>query len=134
MKMLSAAGGYAVRALAFLARRPSNGLVSAEAIAAAEGLPPLFLPKVLKPLVSAGVLDSLKGPKGGYRLARAARQVTLLDVVEAVDGPVRGDVPVWAPEAGRKLDGRLRAACDAVTETERGQLRRVSIADLVGEG
>jgi DNA-binding IscR family transcriptional regulator len=49
--------------------------------------------KVLEPMVDAGTLRSVSGPRGGYRLARAPKDITLLDVIEAVDGPIRGDVP-----------------------------------------
>jgi Rrf2 family protein len=132
---LSSASACALRALAFLARHEGGGLVASHAIAAAEGLPALFLLKVLKPLASAGVLLSAKGPNGGYRLARPARRITLLDVVEAVSGPIRGEAPHWAAGAeGARLDGRLQQACDAAAELTRSQLRRVSVADLAGEG
>jgi Rrf2 family protein len=126
---------HALRALAFLARHEGGGLVAWHAIAAAEGLPELFLLKVLKPLASAGVLLSAKGPHGGYRLARRAERITLLDVVEAVDGPVRGEVPRWAADAGgARLDTSLQQACDAAAEAVRGRLRKVSIADLAVKG
>jgi DNA-binding IscR family transcriptional regulator len=63
---------------------------------------------VLQSLVSAQVLLSVKGPSGGYRLARPAGKVTLLEVVEAVDGPIRGGAPLGpaGPDAGlrRRLD------------------------------
>ena len=93
-----------------------------------------FLLKVLKPLVSAGVLYSVRGPNGGYRLARPAKGITLLDVVEAVDGPVRGETPRWAAAAGHKLNARLQQVCDAGAEEVRGRLRKVSLAYLAGEG
>src|SRR5262249_33109863 len=92
-------------------------------------------PKVLKPLVSAGVLVSLRGPHGGYRLAKPAAGVNLLDVVGAVDGAVRGEVPRWEAGAGGELDDRLQAVVDATAEAVRGQVRKVTVADLAcGEG
>jgi Rrf2 family protein len=133
---LTSASVYAVRGLAFLAQHPGDRPVSAATIAGAEGMPELYLRKVLKPLASAGVLLSLRGPGGGYRLGRPAKAVSLLDVVEAVDGPIRGDVPRWATAPmGARLDGRLQLVCDAVAEAVRKRLRRVNIADLAeGEG
>jgi DNA-binding IscR family transcriptional regulator len=81
--------------------------------------------------VAAGVLHDLRAPNGGYRLARPARSITLL---EAVDGPVRGKAPrVGVGEAAR-LDARLERVCEAVAETVRRRLRKVSRADLAGEG
>src|SRR5262249_8322093 len=85
---LSRATPYALSALARLAREKSDAPVTSQIIAAADGSPERFLLKVLKPLVDAGILRSLKGPTGGYRLARPTKDVTLLEVVEAVDGPI----------------------------------------------
>jgi Rrf2 family protein len=132
---LSSACAYALRALVFLARRGGDGLLVAHVFAGARGIPEEYLGKTLKGLVLAGILLSSRGPDGGYRLARPAKRITLLDVAEAVDGPVRGEAPHWAAGAeGARLDGRLQQACDAAAEVVRSRLRKVSIADLVGEG
>jgi Rrf2 family protein len=131
---LSTTAGHAVRALVFLARRPPGRPVPSHTIARAHGLPELFLLKVLRPLVAVGVLLSVKGVHGGYRLARPAQRISLLDVVEAIDGPVRGEVPRWAAGAeGARLDAGLQEVCDATAEVVRARLRKVSIAGLVGD-
>jgi Rrf2 family protein len=132
---LSAAAVYALQALVYLARN-EGGWATAETMARGEGMSEVFLRKALGSLVSAGVLLSRRGLDGGYRLCRPAKAVALLDVVEAVDGPIRGDVPRWttAP-ADARLDGRLQRVCDTVAEAVRKRLRRVNIADLAeGEG
>jgi Rrf2 family protein len=87
---LSVACVYALRALAHLARHTRDDPVASQTIAAADGLSANFLNKVLGELTSAGLLLSERGKDGGYRLTRPARSITLLDVVEAVDGRVRG--------------------------------------------
>jgi Rrf2 family protein len=93
-----------------------------------------YLLKALKALARAGVLHSAGGPGGGYRLARPAKRITLLEVVEAVEGPVRGEAPpVSATAEGKRLDRQLQAACEKATETVRGRLRRMSPADLAAE-
>jgi Rrf2 family protein len=131
---LSRACAYALHSLVFLARREEGGLVPSGQIAGAGGLPERFLVKVLRPLVSSQVLHSLRGPNGGYRLARPAKGITLLDVVEAVDGQVRGETPQWPAAAGSTLNSRLQEVYNAAAEVERKQLRKVSIADLAGPG
>jgi Rrf2 family protein len=132
---LTTACTYALRALVFLARHQDDGLVARRAIAEAEGLSAGFLSNVLKPLVSANLLLSMRGPNGGYRLARPAKHISLLDVVEAVDGPVRGGAPrVGLAGAGAQLDDRLRQACEAAAEVARSRLRKVSVADLSAKG
>jgi Rrf2 family protein len=131
---LSKVSGYAVRALAHLARHGDGRLLASAAIAEAEGLTEGFLVKVLRPLVKTGVLYSVRGPNGGCRLARHAKGITLLEVVEAVQGPVRGEAPpVGVAPEGRRIDQRLQAACEKAAWLTRERLRRVSLADLAAE-
>src|SRR5262245_65907870 len=76
-------------------------------IAQKRGIPERFLLKVLKPLVSAGLLYSVKGPNGGYRLAKQPKEITILEVIEAVDGPIRGTTAFTAGNSlplGKKLE------------------------------
>jgi Rrf2 family protein len=128
---LTSATAYALRALVYLARHGDGRMLASAAIAEAEGLPDRFLVKVLAPLVRADVLHSAGGPGGGYRLARPAKRITLLEVVEAVEGPVRGEAPpVGVTAEGKRVDRQLQAACEKAAETVRGRLRRVSLADL----
>ena len=128
---LSYASGYALAALAYIARAKPDGPVASHVIAAAAGLPERYLLKVLKPLVDAGVLRSLKGPNGGYRLARPPKGITLLEVVEAADGPVRGDAPpVGAGKAGAAFDGRLQGVCAGAATLVRERLAGVTLAEL----
>jgi Rrf2 family protein len=129
---LTRACGYALHALGYLAARGDGPPVASHDIAEARGAPEKFLLKVLRPLVRAGLLRSLKGPGGGYRLARPASQITLLEVVEAVDGPVRGEAPVVG-EGQDGLGPRLAAACERVAEEVRRRLGRVRLSDLAGK-
>jgi Rrf2 family protein len=77
---------YAIRALVFLARFPDHGAAQGTEIAKAEGLPAPVLGKVLQELVRKGLLESRRGPGGGFRLARNPELITLRDVVAAIDG------------------------------------------------
>ncbi len=129
---LSRATAYALHSLVRLATGKADRPLPSHEIAADDGMPGRFLLKVLKPLVAARILLSLKGPHGGYRLARTADKITLLDVVEAVDGPLLG----LAPEVGggNKVDEQLRQVCDRSTEVVRQRLRKVTVHELAGKG
>jgi Rrf2 family protein len=125
---------YALAALAHLARR-AGGPVPSHVIAGAAALPEEFLRKALKRLARAGVLLAVQGPNGGYALARPAKHIALLEVVELVDGPVRGE----APAVGRggdaaALNRRLQGACDQAAELVRRRLGKVTVAELAKEG
>ena len=86
---LTKRGDYGVRAMLALARAPTATLVSARRIAEAMDIPVRFLPQVLGDLSRAGLVQSTPGRSGGYRLARPAAEVSLLDVIEAVEGDSR---------------------------------------------
>ena len=88
---LTRASSYALHAVAFMAQQKQHDKpMASHNIAAARTIPERFLLKVLKPLVSARVLLSIKGPNGGYRLAKPADKISMLEILEAVDGPIRG--------------------------------------------
>jgi Rrf2 family protein len=89
---------------------------------------------VLTSLVAPGVLRSVLGKGGGFRLARPARDITLLEVMEAVDGPVRGEAPRLGGARNARLDARLQEVCERAAELVRRRLRAVSLADLAGGG
>src|SRR5436309_10792215 len=91
---LTCASSYALHAVAYMAQQKSDRPVASHKIAQERGIPERFLLKVLKPLVTARVLTSIKGPNGGYRLARPATDITMLEIVEAVEHPnIEGTPP-----------------------------------------
>jgi Rrf2 family protein len=127
---LTRASSYALHAVVYMANQKQNRPVPSHLIARARGVPERFLLKVLKPLVSARILHSVKGPNGGYRLARPANSVSMLEIVEAVDGPVRGHAPLSQDESDNALNRKLEAICGQCAEQVRRQLGRVKLADL----
>jgi Rrf2 family protein len=128
---LSRASDYALHALAYMTQQAPDRPVPSHIAAQAQGLPELFLLKVLKPLVAAGLLRSVKGPNGGYCLARPAKQITVLEVVEAVDGPIQGDAPLTGTKGAERLDARLGQVCQELAELVRGRLGKVKLSELV---
>lgn len=130
---LTRASSYALHAVAFMASQKQSKPVASHHIAQARGIPERFLLKVLKPLVSARVLHSVKGPNGGYRLARAASDISMLEVVEAVDGPIRGQAPLSTLEGDGQLDKKLEQICNASADQIRKQLQKVRLADLASK-
>jgi Rrf2 family protein len=101
-------------------------------IAQAHRIPERFLLKVLKPLVSAGLLHSVKGPRGGYRLAKPAREISMLEVIEAVDGPIRGVTAFHSDAASNGLGRKLDTICVQAAEQTRRHLGNVRLSNLAG--
>ena len=85
---LSRKSDYALRAVRHLSSLPTGRLGSINSVSEAESIPREFLAKILKDLTRGSILVSYQGVTGGYRLARKPKEVTFLDVIEAIDGPV----------------------------------------------
>jgi Rrf2 family protein len=90
---------YAIRTTICLAQEGSDRLVSAPAIARRMDVPARFLPQIMQDLVRAGLVEGAPGRGGGYRLTRAPAQVSLLEVIEAVEGDIRRRTCVLRAEA-----------------------------------
>ena len=128
---VSAKTDYAVRAVLVLAGAGDGSLVKAERIAEAQQIPLNFLENILGQLRQAGIVESRRGPDGGYLLARPADDITVADVIRAIDGPLAG-------VGGRRpqdldYDGTaapLRDVWVAVRASLRNVLEHVSLADV----
>lgn len=83
---------YGLRAMVFLASVAEGQVTPFREIARRMGVPEEFLAKILKTLVGKKLLRSTRGAKGGYSLSKAARDISFLDVIEAVEGPVKVNV------------------------------------------
>jgi Rrf2 family iron-sulfur cluster assembly transcriptional regulator len=95
---LTRGGEYAVRAMTYLARFPEGHVASLRDIGRAQEIPESFLAKILQSLVHAGLAVSQRGAHGGFALARPAEQITMREVIEAVDGPISVNVCTLDPE------------------------------------
>ena len=130
---LTRRGDYAVRAMLALASRGTGQVTSGREIADEMAIPVAFLPRVMADMVAGGLVRSTTGRAGGYALARSAGAITLLEVIEAVEGDSRRTTCVLRGGAcGR--DGHCQvhdvffAAQDALLE----RLRGVTLATLAG--
>ena len=130
---ISAKADYAVRAVVELAAAPDEKPVKAERIANAQQIPLNFLENILGELRHAGIVRSHRGAEGGFRLARPAEEVTVADVIRAVEGPlasVRGAPPEEAKYGGAASS--LPRVWIAVRANLRHVVERVTIADIAG--
>ena len=123
-----------------LAVVPPGATLPAAKLAEYHGVPAAYMAKHLQALARAGVVETAKGPRGGYRLARRPSAITVLDVVEAIDGDepafrcseIRRRGPAAAPAREyRNLCGINRAFLRA-DDAWRAELRTTTIEDLVG--
>lgn len=128
---ISAKADYAVRAALELAVAAPDRPVKGEHVASAQAIPIKFLENILVDLRQAGIVQSRRGPDGGYWLARPPAQVTVADVIRASDGPlasVRGEKPEDLAYEGAAAE--LRQVWIALRTSMRDVLERVTLDDL----
>ncbi len=131
---LTRAADYAVRVLIHMATLPAGKVASRADIASAVGAPETFLSKVLQALNRAGMLESRRGLEGGYAASATTGKVSLLDVVEVIEGPLRLNVCL-----GNGISCERQQWCPAHLVWVRAQeamvqvLRGAKIADLAAQ-
>lgn len=130
----------AIHCVAVLAGLSPGGVLAAAALAEYHGVSTSYLLKHLQALSGARILETVPGPKGGYRLARKAEEITLLDVVLAVEGPepafrcaeIRQRGPNPLPEKPVR-PCEINAAMLRAERAYRAELGRVTIAEILGD-
>ena len=127
---ISAKADYALRAASELAAA-GGGPVKGDALATAQGIPPKFLENILSDLRQSGLIRSQRGSEGGYWLARPAEEISVADVMRAVDGTlatVRGQRPEEVAYTGAAEP--LQRVWIAVRHNLREVVEHVTVADL----
>lgn len=133
--MISQTGEYALRAVLYLAREGHGEPVSVDVIAEALDLPRNYLSKTLHTLAKRGVLDSMRGPHGGYSLADPPEEVPLYEIVKPFDQLAERETCLLG---SRKCDDRAPCAAHRawrdVTDHVLGFFRETTVRDLLGDG
>jgi len=127
---LSRTVAYALQATLQLAQAESGTPIPCSRLAAEGKMPERFLLQILRNLVAHGILSSTRGVEGGYTLDRHPEGISLLELIEAIDGPMNSTLPVnegLAPESKMKLE----TAMSGVTARARRELEAVKLADLL---
>ncbi|MFW6278130.1 MAG: SUF system Fe-S cluster assembly regulator [Halorhodospira sp.] len=117
---------YSVVILSAMARRPTERFNAAQ-LAAAHGLPQPMVSKVMKQLVHAGLLCSFRGAKGGYGLARSPQEISVAEVIEAVEGPIAFTECV---EKGTSNCGYVTGCTASATWLRISELVRTTLAEV----
>ncbi|MCC3306148.1 RrF2 family transcriptional regulator [Sneathiella sp. HT1-7] len=136
---LSAGIEQAIHSVTMLCGLSGDGVLSAAALAEFHGVSTSYLLKHLQALSGRGILKTVPGPKGGYRLARTPDEISLLDIVLAVEGSepafrcqeIRQRGPNPLPKSKYTKPCGINAAMLRAEQAYRAELRKVSIADLI---
>jgi Rrf2 family protein len=127
---LSRTVAYALQATLQLAQTDHLGPIPCSRIAAEGKMPERFLLQILRSLVAHGILCSTRGVDGGYTLDRTPDNISLLDIIEAIEGPLSPVIPTaHGLPAGSKA--KLEGALASITETSRKELQAIKLAHLL---
>ena len=121
---------YAVQATLQLALEPPNEPVPCSRIASEGRMPERFLLQILRNLVTHGILQSARGVDGGYMLNRVPEEISLLEVIEAIDGPLTPTMPA-SNVLSKDSQDSIRGALERVTTMAREQLAAVRLSQLI---
>lgn len=130
--MLTQTGEYALRAVTFIGKHQSEGPVSAKDIATATKVSLKYLQKVLRDLVRSGVLSSVRGIGGGFRLGRPSDQLVLLEIVQQFDSSLRRPTcPFGNPKCGDGHACPVHDRWSLVVEAYKNFLEETTLADVI---
>lgn len=131
---ISTKGRYGLRVLLDIATHQDSGPVILRDIASRQSISEKYLWQVINPMKAAGFVNSERGSKGGYRLARDMGEITLLDVVSVLEGPVAVVDCVSEPDGCERSGACVaRSVWNRVNEAVQKTMEGISLKDLVDE-
>ena len=124
---------YGMIAVCHITQHYKEGPVMAQKIARAYQIPLEYLLKILQQMVRENVLISKRGPRGGFWLSRDASEITLLQVVEAIEGPVVTNMQLAQQAKDLPFSVKIEKVCRQIAENVKEQYSKVTIADMISE-
>ncbi len=128
---LTRSTGYALAGLVCVARDAQDKPIPAKIIAKKQRVPLEYLLKVMQQLVRAGLITGIRGPQGGFSLTRDAKEVTLLEIVEAVEGGLDTNTRLPAGTINRTLSGQLSQTYQKANQELARILSRTTLASFL---
>ena len=130
---LSIAAEYAVRGILVLTEEHGRGPVTLEAVCKRRKLPKQYLTKLFAHLAKAGLIHPVRGKGGGYTLTRSPEQINLLQVIEAVEGPIILNLCQHTPSRCLQDLCKIRPMWTDLQKTVRQKLAALSLAQCMGQ-
>jgi Rrf2 family transcriptional regulator, iron-sulfur cluster assembly transcription factor len=134
MLQISRKSDYAIRGMVYLASQPVGNISMLSDIAAEMDIPHTFLAKIFQQFNKLGLVKSYRGAGGGFQLGRPAAKISLLDIVEAVEGPIIPNQCIMAAgTCSRDKTCTVHPVWKDVQKGMRGTLAKVSLKRLAGK-
>jgi Rrf2 family protein len=130
---VSRSTGYALLAVGYIAKNQGDGVVLSQAISKRYDIPLEYLLKILQQLVRANVLRSKRGPRGGFSLAKPTNRITMLEIIEAVDGPLTGELSLSEQAGSDRYGQRAEQTYNKAIAQARSVFQKTKLATLLGK-
>ena len=128
---ISRSTGYALLAVGYIAKHHQEGIVLSQNISKEYNMPLEYLLKILQQLVKSNVLRSKRGPRGGFSLARPAKKISMLNILEAVDGPMVSQLNLAEQTGGEKFSVRTEKVYEKAIAQARSVYEKAKLSELV---
>jgi Rrf2 family protein len=128
---ISRSTGYALLAAGYIAQHQKQGIILSQDIAKKYNIPLEYLLKILQQLVKANLLRSKRGPRGGFSLGRPLNKITLLQVIEAVDGPMTSQLHLDEHAKGERFAKKVEQVYGKAVAQARAVFEKAKLVDLL---
>lgn len=130
---VSRSTGYALLAVGYIAKNQGDGVVLSQDVSKQYDIPLEYLLKILQQLVRANVLRSKRGPRGGFSLAKPTNKITMLEVIEAVDGPLTGELNLSDHAGNDAYANKAEQTYNKAISQARGVFQKTKLSSLLGK-
>ena len=123
---------YALMVAGYIAEQADEGWVKAKTISAKYGLQKDYLFRVMEKMIIANILKSKRGPAGGYILARPAKEITLLEIIETAGGPISSQLEVAELAGNTGFSIEMEKVCERASEKAASILSGAKLSQMAG--
>jgi Rrf2 family protein len=128
---ISRSTGYALLALGYIARNQDQKIILSQTISKEYEIPLEYLLKILQQMVRAGILRSKRGPRGGFSLAQTPKKISMLQIIEAVDGPMSGQYTLFEAPAKSKFTNKIESVYNKAVNQAKAVFDKTKLAELI---
>ena len=129
---VSRSTGYALLAVGYIAKNQGKGVVLSQNVSKQYDIPLEYLLKILQQLVRANVLRSKRGPRGGFSLAKPPTKITMLEIIEAVDGPLTGELNLADQAGNERFSVKAEQMYNKAISQARSTFQKTKLSALMG--
>ncbi len=130
---LNTTAHYGLVAAGYMAEQADGGWVMANTISAKFDIPMEYLLRIMQQMVRANVLVSKRGPKGGYKLARPAKEITLLEIIEAAGGPIASYLELAHVAKKAPFSVKMEGVCEKAFGKATSILSRAKLSQMIAK-